>query len=547
MYKKKYVLTWFLILAMLFSIAACKAKETAEPPTPATTEEKKEAPGEEKQEEKEKPEDEAKEKSDPTEERIILASYRDMAPGKEDGYYCSWALYVWEPLVTQDANGTPTPCLAESWEMSEDGKEWTFHLRKGVKFHDGSAFNADAVIANMDRIKPEIKKSGFYPLDIKAHYPGLISYEKVDEYTVRYVFENPSPTQHFNMVNWGSAVYAPTNFDENNNFNGSAIGTGPFKLGEHVKDQYIDLDRNEEYWGEKAKSSALRIRVIPDADTKYSALKTGEIQGVLDLNAISPALANELKDSKDYSLATAKSTMIRFLIPNGTKFPFNDVRMKQAISLILDREEIVNGVHFGFAVPTTNILNYSTPFYKEIPVARDPEKAKALAKEVLGDQQLTIELLFSQSDPVLKTECELTASYLQELGLTVNLVPIEYSAMRERMKAGDFDLARSQQGLSNGEAATIFRRFMLTTGDHNKNYSLGYDSPKVNELMAEADTTLDFDTRTKIYHQIQDLSVEELPIIPLFNDRTVLAYSNRLTGYDAQLYGLELPHIHWAR
>lgn len=478
-------------------------------------------------------------------ESIVLASYRDMMPGELDGYYCSYALYVWEPLVSQDGDGNPIPCLAESWDMSEDGKVWTFNLRRDVKFHNGEDFNADAVIANMDRMKPEVKKSVFYPLDIDNCYPDLESYEKVDDYTVKFTFKNPSPTQLFNMVNWGSAMYAPTNFDENNDFNGVCIGTGPFKIAEHVKDQYVVLERNEDYWGEKAKAKSITVKVIPDADTKYSALMSGEIKGVLDLNAISPANAKTLEDSDDFSVVTAKSTMIRFLIPNGTRFPMNDVRMKQAISLAIDRDEVVNGIHFGYGIPTTNILNYSTPFYKEFPVEHNMEKAKELAKEVLGDEEVEIDFLYNGKDAVIKSECELIQTYLEELGLKVNLVPLEYSAVRERMKAGDFDLARAQQGLSNGEAATIFRRFMLPTGGQNKSYSLGYDVEEVNELMDKASKTLDTEERKEIYNRIQEISTETFPVIPLFNDKTVLAHSNDIDGYDAQLYGLRLPEVHW--
>lgn len=532
----KKVLGIILLIVMALSLVACGNKQEAG---------KQEEPVKQELAKSKEEKNEVLEKKVNEDTEIVLGGYRDMAPGEKDGYYCSWALYVWEPLVTQDENGTPIPCLAESWEMSEDGKVWTFDLRKDVKFHDGSDFNADVVIANIDRIKPEVKKSRFYPLDINSHYPGLVSYEKVDDTTVKFTFENPSPTQHYNMVNWGSAIYAPSCFDENNDFNGPAIGTGPFKLGEHVPDQFVTIERFDDYWGDLAKAKQIKVKVIPDTDTKFSALMSGEIKGVLDLNAISPSHANELKKSGEFSLETAKSTMIRFLIPNGTKFPFNDTRMRQAVSLIIDRDEVVEAVHYGFAKPTTNILNYSTPFYKELPIEHNPEKAKELAKEVLAGQEVEIDFYFSESDPVLKTESELIATYLEELGLKVNLLPVEYSLMREKMKAGDFHIARAQQGLSNGEASTIFRRFMAPGGDHNQNYSLGYDSPEVNELMDKASKTLDMDERRAVYDEIQLISTQDLPIIPLFNDKTVLAHSNEIAGYDAQLYGLELPHINW--
>ncbi|MEM1485832.1 ABC transporter substrate-binding protein [Oscillospiraceae bacterium PP1C4] len=478
---------------------------------------------------------------------IVLGGYRNLAPGEKDGYYCSKILYVWEPLISQDDNATPIPVLAESWEMSEDGKEWTFHLRQGVKFHDGEDFNADAVIANFDRMKLGVKKSSFYPLDINSHYPGLEEYTKVDEHTVKLIFEKPAPTQIYNMVNFGSAIYSPKGFDEEGNFKGIAQGTGPFKIVENVKDGYVLLERNDAFYGEKAKAKTIRIKVIPDEDTRFSALKSGEILGVLDLKAIPAALAVELKDNPDFKLATAKSTMIYYLGVNGTKFPFNDVRMRQAVSLALNRQTIVKDLYYDFGAPTTNLLNYCTPFYKEIPVEEDMEKAKKLANEVLGGKRYAITFLVNGSGATDKVETELIASWLSEIGLDITIQPMEYATMKEEMKAGNYNLSRMGQGLSNSEPATIFRRFMLATGDHNQNYSLGYDSAEVKQLMEEAAAALDMDKRKELYNQIQQISSTDLPVIPLFNGITLMAYSTKLTGYDAKLYGLELPNVAWAK
>ena len=101
-------------------------------------------------------------------DEIVLAGYRNVAPGVDDAYYCSVILYVWEPLITMDAAGQPVGKLAKSWEMSDDAKTWTFHLQEGVKFHDGEAFNADAVLYNFDRMRSEVKPSGFYSLNIDS-------------------------------------------------------------------------------------------------------------------------------------------------------------------------------------------------------------------------------------------------------------------------------------------------------------------------------------------------------------------------------------------
>ncbi|WP_180270757.1 ABC transporter substrate-binding protein [Sporanaerobium hydrogeniformans] len=477
---------------------------------------------------------------------IVLAGYRNLAPGEKDGYYCSKILYVWEPLITQDENAAPIPCLAESWEMSEDGTRWTFNLRQGVQFHDGTDFNADAVIANFDRMKMGIKKSSFYPLDIDSHYPNLTGYEKTGEYQICLTFSVPSPTQLYNMVNFGSAIFSPTGFDEEGNFKGIVQGTGPFKMKENVLNEYVLLERNEDYYGEKAKAKTMRIKVIPDADTRFSALKAGEIMGVIDLNAIPAALAVELEGSEDFALTTTKSTMIRFLAVNGTTFPFNDVRMRQALSLALDRNMLTDELYYGFATPTTNILNYATPFYKEIPVNENMEQAKALAQEVLGDEKITVTYLYNSGEATQKAEAELISSWLSEIGINCELQPMEMATMKEEMKKGEYGLARLQQGLSNSEPATIFRRFMLTSGDHNQNYVLGYQSDEVDELMAKASEALDMTVRTECYNRIQEISTKELPVIPLFNDTTLMAYSTKLTGYEAKLYGIELPQVTWS-
>lgn len=126
-------------------------------------------------------------------DEIVLAGYRNVAPGVDDAYYCSVILYVWEPLITMDAAGQPVAKLAKSWEMSDDAKTWTFHLQEGVKFHDGEAFNADSVLYNFDRMRSEVKPSGFYSLNIDSFYPNLDQVTKVDDYTVQLTFTEASP------------------------------------------------------------------------------------------------------------------------------------------------------------------------------------------------------------------------------------------------------------------------------------------------------------------------------------------------------------------
>ena len=220
--------------------------------------------------------------------------------------------------------------------------------------------------------------------------------------------------------------------------------------------------------------------------------------------------------------------------------------MRQAVSMALQRAVITEDLYEGFGTPTTNILNYSTPFYKEYPVNENMEKAKELAQEVLGGERISVKYLYNGNEAAQKGEAELISSWLSEIGIDCELMPMEMTNMKEQMKTGDYGIARMQQGLSNSEPATIFRRFMLTDGDHNQNYCLGYQNDEVDSLMDKAQSALDMNVRTECYDRIQEISSEEFPVVPLFNDMTLMAYSKKLSGYEAKLYGLELPLVSWA-
>ena len=529
----RYLFAFLAVFLMVLSLAACQNRTTDIPGTETTEAEETGT------------ETKSADVADQDQE-IVLAGYRNIAPGTEDAYYCSVILYVWEPLITMDAAGEPAGKLAESWEVSEDAKTWTFHLREDVTFHDGQAFNADTVLYNFERMRSEIKPSGFYSLNIDSFYPNLDQVTRLDDYTVELTFTEALPSLLYTMTNFGSAMFSPGCFDEEYNFSGIAQGTGPFRITENIKDEYVLLERNDEYWGEKAVAKTIRVKTIPDVNTRYSAMKAGEIMGVIDLKAITPSLATELVKDSNFAITAANSTMIDFLCLNGVSAPFDDVRLRQAVSMVIDRDVIADQLYLGYAAPTTNILNYSTPFYTAFPVEYDVEKAKALAAEVLGDQRVTVTYLVQQDNAEQKAEAELIASILPAIGIDVVIESYDWATIKDMMGKGDYGIARGQQGLSNMEAITIFKRFMYSGGDQNISYSLGCQDEEIDRLINEADTELDMAKRQLIYTRLQELSVERQPVVPLFNEKTLMVYNKKLTGYEAQIYGLDLPKIGWA-
>ena len=194
---------------------------------------------------------------------IVLAAYRQLAPGVNDGYYCSKILGVWEPLITADEEtGAPAPCLAASWEMQDEGRVWVFHLRPGVRFHDGTPLTAQVAAYNLAWMAKEPRSTAFYSRSLKNYYPNLVAAEPLDELTLRLTFSQPNINQLYNMMNFGSPVYAPSCLADDGNFSGVAIGTGPFRIAENVKDRYVLLERNEDYYGEKARAWCAAFRIL---------------------------------------------------------------------------------------------------------------------------------------------------------------------------------------------------------------------------------------------------------------------------------------------
>lgn len=477
---------------------------------------------------------------------VTLAAYRHLAPGNKDAYYCSKILGVWEPLITRDEKGLPAPCLARSWEMHDDGKVWIFHLRKNVYFQNGTLFNADSVIANFARIKKGLKRSNFYSLSLNLYYPSLSHYEKLDDYTVRLTFKEPNINQLYKMQDFGSPIFAPECFDEDGNFKAVAIGTGAYKIKENAINKYVVLERNDNYWGEKGKIKEFVVRNIPNTDTRYAALKSGEIDGVLDLNAIPPFLADEIKQDARFAVASNKSTMVRYLALNNRRFPFNDVRMRQAVSLAIDRKNLVNALYLGYAEPTMNVLNYTSPGYKEFPLEYNLDKAKKLAKEVLGNKRVDVTYCINGAEPLQKGEAELIAYWVKDIGLDVHIQSLEYATRAKMLRKGDYDIARLQKGLANGDPYEVLNSFLMPDGSIYKSSHTGYQNKELQELMHKVKHTVDEDKRQQIFDRVQEIAVEEEPLVALFNDMNILAYNKRLKNYKPLIYGVDLSKIEWA-
>lgn len=482
-------------------------------------------------------------------DEIRLAAARDFAPGPEDAYYTAIHLHVWEPLVGAGDDGEPVPVLAESWQPSEDAKEWTFTLRDGVTFHDGTRLDTAAVIANYDRwrrVSP--KGSPFNVLNIDQSYPGLVEVRALDARRFTFVFDAPRPTLPYSIMNYSSPIYAPSSFDKDGNFTGKAIGTGPFRLVGRDPDVAVVLEANADYWGEPAVSQRIKIRTIPDADTRLSALRAGEVVGLIGTGSLPADRAGELLRDPRFSSSSAVSTSVHHVLANGRSSIFSDARLRKAVSLAVDREKI-SDLYGGHVVPTQNILNVTSPFHKSYQIDHDLDEAKSLVREALGDKRAPVRLLvgtFGTSRYPYRAQAEYIQFALRPLGFDVEVYVLDTSAFFAALSKGEYELALSIQVTGNADPYSMFMDYMSSAGSSNAALGLGYANAEADALLERAAGARDIPARRDIYDALQDIAIRTLPTIPLFTEKNLVAFDVRVKGYEARIYDTTLPRLHLA-
>lgn len=478
---------------------------------------------------------------------MVFAASRYACPGKDDAFYCSSALGVWESLIATGPGDKPTGVLAESYESSEDAKTWTFHLRQGVVFHDGEPFNADAVLFNIERMKKDLS-SGYTSLQYNRSFPGLESIDKVDDYTLVFHFAKSVPDLEISMRGYGSPMFSPKCIAEDGTFSGPAMGTGPFKLKDIDPEQSVTVERFDDYWGEPSGTKYVQFKTIKDPNTRFTAMKAEEVMGVVDLGAIEPAMAMELIKDERFGISTYKSSMTHLIAVNRQKFPFNDQRMTEAINLIIDRQLIVDSIFSGFGVPTTNVINHTSPYYLETPIEHDVDRAKELAAEVLGDQRVPVKLVLRQKD-LARYPQEDVAVYLKDvlkdIGLDIDIQILETELYGETIPAGDWDMTVNKRQLP-GTTIEIIQSFLGSDGESNANYyHLGYANDEADSLIKKVRYEMDPVRRQELYDQLQTMLYDEMLVIPYMHDESLVAFNKKIGGFGLSYNGTTVPTAYW--
>ncbi|KQO18591.1 nickel ABC transporter substrate-binding protein [Paenibacillus sp. Leaf72] len=360
---------------------------------------------------------------------------------------------IYEPLVSYKAGGKLEPMLAESWTISEDGKEYTFKLRQNVKFSDGTAFNAAIVKKNFDAV---MKNPSLHS------WLGVINVldktEVVDEYTFKMTLKQAyyPAIQDLSLVRpvrfLGEAGF-PDDGDTSKGIK-EPVGTGPWMLAEYKKDEYAVFTRNPNYWGESPKIDKITVKIIPDAETRVLAFEKGELDLIYGEGVISMDAFNNLKESGKYATQLSEPVGTRSLLLNTTNDKLSDLRVRLALQAGFNKQAMVEGITLGLEEKADTILSKNFP-YTNIdvqPVEYNTDKAAAYLDEAgwklpsgkavreKDGQALELELIFDKTDPIQKAMAETMQAEWSAIGVKLNITGLELTTQIQRRKAGEFDL-----------------------------------------------------------------------------------------------------------
>ncbi|MFH1796650.1 MAG: ABC transporter substrate-binding protein [Pseudomonadota bacterium] len=397
---------------------------------------------------------------------------------------------IFEGLTRIGSKGEVLPDLAESWTISEDGKVYTFKLHTGVKFHDGSEFNADDVKFSLDRARAENSTNAQ-----KALFAQIDTVEVVDPATVKVTLKQPQGAFLYNM-GWGDAVIvAPESAETNKD---KPVGTGPFKFVNWAKGSSITIEKNADYWGEPVYLDKAEFRIIPDAAAAVPALLSGDVQAFANVG-LGDALAQVESDPR-FKVVIGSTEGETILSTNNKKPPFDNIKVRQAIAHALNREEIIKGASSGLGTPIGSHFSPGNAAYVDLTgtYPHDIVKAKALMKEagLEGGFKATLKM---PPPAYARDGGQIIASELKEIGIELELIPVEWADwLKQVFTDKDYDLTIISHVEPNDIG--IYAR---------KEYYFQYDNPAFDKVMAELDVTADEAKRNELYGQAQKILADD--------------------------------------
>ncbi len=418
------------------------------------------------------------------------------------------------------------PRLALSWDTTEDGKVITFKLRDGVTFQDGEKFDAAAVKYNIERDKtmPESIR--------KAELASVESVDVIDPLTVRYTLKKPDSTVLAALTDRAGMMVAPEAAKQAGaKFGLNPVCSGPYTFVERVQQDHITLARNPNYWNAKAFSfDKIVFRTITDSTARLASLRSGDLDIV---ERVEPTDVKELEAQKEFKVTSIVSLGYQGLtinVANGpqSKTPIGqDKRIRQALSLAIDRQVLMDAVFDGNFIPGFQAVPPVSPYYSDKfpPPKRDLEKAKALLKAA-GVEHPVIQVRYPTASRNQKV-MEVVQAMAAEAGFDIKLISTEFATQMKVQTDGDYEVVYIGWSGRPDPDGNIYS-FYVCGGGLNDNH---FCNPEVDKILADTRLTTDVAARKALYEKFDAIVLDDLPIIYLYFEKWIWGTPAKLQGF----------------
>lgn len=435
---------------------------------------------------------------------------------------------VFEGLTRFMSDGSVVPGLASGWDISDDGKTYTFTLREGVTFHDGTAMDAEDVKFTFERILAEDSANAQ-----KALYTSIASVDVVDPLTVRMTLNEPNGNLLFNLA-WGDAVIvAPESIED---IKASPVGTGPFTFVDWVQGDRIELARNPDYWGDAPALEAATFKFISDPTAAFAAMMAQDIDAFAGFPA--PENLPQFEADPRFKVLVGSTEGETILSTNNKMPPLDDVRVREAIAHAIDRQAIIDGAMFGLGTPIGTHFAPHNPDYVDLTAnsAYDPERSKALLAEAGFADGFTTTLKLPPPS-YARRGGEIVAAQLRAVGIETEITNLEWAQWLEEVFRGkDFGLT------------IVSHTEPLDIGIYARpDYYFQYDNPEFQDVMAELSVTAEPAKRSELLAQAQTMISEDYVNGYLFQLAFPTVADARLEGLwqNAPTQATDLTGVHW--
>jgi peptide/nickel transport system substrate-binding protein len=419
---------------------------------------------------------------------------------------------VQEALVKVDRHGKLVPWLAEKWHTS-DNKNYTFFLKKGVRFQNGREMKAADVKFVFDRaMNPETK------------HPAVKQYEVIadiivkDDYTITFALKTTNANFLLTMARQGSVIYPREAVDT---LKSEPIGTGPYKVAEWVRGDRIVLAKNADYHVKGLpKLDRVTYRFIPDPNAALAALKAGDVDATMF--GLGPEHIPDLQKDPRFQVIVGETTNDVIMSMNNSRKPFTDVRVRRAVTYGINKPEVVKGAMFGFGRVLGTNVDPLNPYFVDMSGAMpyDPAKAKKLLAEAGYPNGFDAVLKVAPQYYYTVRTGEVLADQLQKVGVKIKIEQIEWGQWLSRVwKDADYDLTI----IGHAEAWDV-------ANYANPKYYFRYDSPEFQKIFQESEVTVDDKARRELYVKIQKKLVEDAPVVWLYIHPRLVVTKKGLQG-----------------